>query len=171
MQDARNAGVCVALKIYLQVERVAIDYLIADLENHAWECRRERIHKFETARRHRKAIDEAVQRFRRMTYPLDVPERSESSIRLKANSRISELYKELGKTLPVLKSANSARTIDVSQDQTGDWEQRLVSAADQLESLAAQLSDLKSGLDEVLDQKSKISSDISRSIEKMEAMV
>jgi hypothetical protein len=167
MQDARNAGVCLTLKVYVQTLQMALGFLLSDLENHAWECRRERIHKFLTAKRHRKAIDEAIQRFYRMTRQIPIFEGRENSVRLQALERIADFYKSLPSVLPALDYPNSGSSIDVKHTEPIAWRERLLQSAIAMDSLACALGPLKTELDSVLEEKSRICREIESSMQKM----
>ncbi len=167
MQDARNAGVCLTLKVYVQTLQRALSYLINDLSNHAWECRRERIHSFTAVKRHRKAIDEAVQRFLRMTGQIPVADDLESSVRMQAQKQIAEFYKRLPSLLPALDYPNSSSIIDGNAVGAKDWGERLRVSAETMDTLSNALSPLKTELDGILDEKSRICKEIERSMQKM----
>jgi len=135
--------------------------------NHAWECRRERIHSFTTVKRHRKAIDEAVQRFLRMTGQIPVADDLESSVRMQAQKQIAEFYKRLPSLLPALDYPNSSSIIDVNAVGAKDWGERLRVSAETIDMLSNALSPLKAKLDGILDEKSRICREIERSMQKM----
>lgn len=167
MQDARNAGLCLTLKGHVQTLHRAIGYLISDLENHAWECRQERIHSFATAKRHRKAIDEAIQRFCRMTSHIPVGDNPERSVRVQARLRFADFYRAFREFLPAVDYANIRPTIGVKTSGEYTWKERLQDAAESLEALTVTLEQLKSDLSAILAEKSRISDDIEATMLKM----
>lgn len=165
ISGVRIWGELLSLSIYLRFEHMALAYLINDLENQAWECRRERVYSFRVGRRHRRAIDEAIQRFLRMTAPL--PNVNEAtSIRLTTNLLISELYKMLPTLLPTLDISG----IGLNPPEPTDWSRRLEEVANALDNLCNELKLLREKVITLLQEKHVDSQQIEGSILQMEKM-
>ena len=163
MQDARNVGECLTFKVFLQIEVAALAYLVDDLAKRAWECRAERVHAFHTAHRHRKAIDEAIQR---MTAPIPIGE-ADMSIRLKVAGLITEFYKGLQQQI----RAVDTKGIDVTSTGAIDWADRLEKSAVLVEEFSFKVEPLLTELKSALDRKEAISLQIQGALQTMAAII
>ena len=166
MQDARNAGECLSLKGFLQIEQAAFAYFIDDLKERALECRAEKVFTFLTSRRHRQAIDEAIQRFQRMTAPIPA-NGTLTSIRSQTSSLIVQYLHRLQATVPSIDTAEIAVNIGAAVD----WTIRLDQCALIVDELVGELEPLQKRLQTVLDEKSEICRQIEASLRQMAAII
>jgi len=162
MQDARNVGECVNLKVFLQIHERAMEYLIGDLEKRASECKLEKDFSFPKARRLRQAIDEAIQRYHRMTAPIPsiiAP----NSARRKTREFIKEFVSALQQFLPCIDTA------DISEITVGrvDWENRIERCIAIVDDMIGNLKPLHTHMQEVLINKTVISDQIQLSLGQM----
>lgn len=167
LQDARNLGLCLTFKHYVQTLQCATAYLLSDLHDHHRELSLERVHSFLTARRHRRAIDETVQRFVRMSSQIPAKESLPGSIRMQTRARIVDFIDCLRSLLPAVEYSRDDRGIDVSSEPTVDWGVRLRDTAVQIEKLILDLQPLRVQLDTVLSEKSRISSEIDSALQSL----
>ena len=99
---------------------------------------------FLKARRLRAAVDDAIQRFRRMVAPLPKGADSASSNSFKVDLLIAEVHKEFARVLPLA---------EVPQYPNDEWQSRLVKASAQLAGLSQKLGSLQSELAAAIDVK------------------
>jgi len=153
LDDARRSGECVALRAFLSIEQAAFRFLTYDLTERSTECAAEREPSAVTARRHRLAIDEAIQRFQRMTELLPGGAK-ESSIRFQSKRFFDDFCQELHLSLPFV-DCSPIESIPVI-----DWKARHNDVASQIGTLVLDLEPLVASLNEQLDEKYKICKDI-----------
>lgn len=152
MQDARNAVECFYLKVFLQIQVAALEYLIEDLVIRACECRREKDFAFAKARRHRQAFDEAIQRYRRMIWPI-----ATSGLEISVTEQVEKSIRSV-----VVLVRNECPNVDPADSAdaplpSADWKARLNKCAGLADNLAR---DLRHSLDiasDLLSQKAEIS--------------
>lgn len=160
LDDARRSGECVALRAFLLIEQVAFRFLTSDLKERSTECTAELEPSAETARRHRLVIDEAIQRFRRMTDVLPGGS-NESSIRFKTKRLFDEFCQKLHKSLPFV-DCSPIESIPV-----GDWDARHSIVASRIDALVSDLQPLITLLDQHLEEKGRLCEEINEYIEKV----
>ena len=167
LQDARNLGLCLTLKHYVQMLQCAMAYLLSDLQDHQRELSLERVHSFVTARRHRRAIDESVQRFVRMSSQIPGKASLSGSIRLQSRERIADFIQRLRSLLPAVEYPGDDRMIAVGTSANVDWGVRLQETAGQIEALISDLQPLQVQLNKVLSEESRISREIDDALENL----
>ena len=166
VQDARNAGECLSLRVFLQIEEAALAYFIDDLMKRASECRLEKEFSFSKSKRLRQAIDEAIQRYQRMTAPIP-SSGAATSIRRKTSELIARLIKQLRQHVPSMDTADLAENIDIASN----WEFRLLQCAEAVDEMVEKLLPIESELIAILNEKSVISQQIQVSLIQMAAIV
>ncbi|MFN5197153.1 MAG: hypothetical protein ACK56X_23330 [Planctomyces sp.] len=159
-QDARNLESYLTLKHYVQMLQCAMAYLLSDLQDHQRELSLEWVHDFATARRHRRAIDESVQRFVRMSSQVPGNASLSGSIRLQSRERIVDFIQRLRSLLPAVEYPGDDRMIAMGTSANVDWGARLQETAGQIESLISDLQPLQVQLNKVLSEKRRDSVEI-----------
>lgn len=159
-QDARNLESYLTLKHYVQTLQCAMAYLLSDLQDHQRELSLEWVHDFATARRHRRAIDESVQRFVRMSSQVPGNASLSGSIRLQSRERIVDFIQRLRSLLPAVEYPGDDRMIAMGTSANVDWGARLQETAGQIESLISDLQPLQVQLNKVLSEKRRDSVEI-----------
>ena len=159
-QDARTLESYLTLKHYVQTLQCAMAYLLSDLQDHQRELSLEWVHDFATARRHRRAIDESVQRFVRMSSQVPGNASLSGSIRLQSRERIVDFVQRLRSLLPAVEYPGDDRVIAMGTSANVGWGARLQETAGQIESLISDLQPLLVQLNKVLSEKRRDSVEI-----------
>lgn len=160
LQYARTLESYLTLKHYVQTLQCAMAYLLSDLQDHQRELSLEWVHDFATARRHRRAIDESVQRFVRMSSQVPGNASLSGSIRLQSRERIVDFIQRLRSLLPAVEYPGDDRMIALGTSANVDWGARLQETAGQIESLISDLQPLQVQLNKVLSEKRRDSVEI-----------